>query len=225
MLNPNLDDDEKYHSSSPNSALHESCDDSNEKIGTDKEIHAFRPRIIYCPMFVWGAVTTGKFVALFLRQLSPAFSDSMIGLTLSAQYAITACLAGWGGSLADASERKSARWGSGRVKVLRFAVLLGTLSFLGHEFPQFVNFGYQNISQKDIESEANFPWDFELVWHVFMRSLMAVSLAISAPSMDGLSLAHLECIKGSSQSDFGIERMYGAIFWGLGSLTVSDILS
>jgi hypothetical protein len=36
--------------------------------------------------------------------------------------------------------------------------------------------------------------------------------------MDGLALAHLDCIDNASQSDFGSERMFGAAFWGVGSL-------
>uniref|UniRef100_A0A7S2PIT9 Major facilitator superfamily associated domain-containing protein n=1 Tax=Skeletonema marinoi TaxID=267567 RepID=A0A7S2PIT9_9STRA len=39
-----------------------------------------------------------------------------------------------------------------------------------------------------------------------------------APCLDGLALAHLDCIDGASQADFGKERMYGAVFWGVGSL-------
>jgi len=39
-----------------------------------------------------------------------------------------------------------------------------------------------------------------------------------APCLDGLTLAHLDCIEGASAIEFGKERMYGALWWGLGSL-------
>mmetsp|Transcript_18652 Transcript_18652/g.38128 ORF Transcript_18652/g.38128 Transcript_18652/m.38128 type:complete len:525 (+) Transcript_18652:233-1807(+) len=172
---------------------------------------AFRPRLLYCPLFAWSAVTAGKFIAVFLQQLSPQFSDNNVGMTLSGQYAITSFLAGWGGSLADATERKCENWGCGRLKVTSLGVLLGTLSFLGHDLPQYINF-------RHLQEMINFPGDIQMCWHIMMRCITAVSLAIVAPSLDGLALAHLNCIEGSSQSEFGIERMYGAVFWGAGSL-------
>ena len=65
----------------------------------------------------------------------------------------------------------------------------------------------------------NLPTDTTvvLVWHVVMRCIYAVSLGVVAPTLDGLALAHLDCAENSSTVDFGKERMYGALCWGLGS--------
>eukprot|EP00581_Thalassiosira_minuscula_P012110 CAMPEP_0183712744 /NCGR_PEP_ID=MMETSP0737-20130205/7809_1 /TAXON_ID=385413 /ORGANISM="Thalassiosira miniscula, Strain CCMP1093" /LENGTH=445 /DNA_ID=CAMNT_0025941423 /DNA_START=563 /DNA_END=1900 /DNA_ORIENTATION=+ len=117
-----------------------------------------------------------------------------------------ASLAGWGGSLADSQERASPSWGSGRLKVLALALALGSVAFLGHGMPEFAG---------DI-----FPMNdtVVLMWHISMRCIYAVSLGIVAPCLDGITLAHLDCIEGSSTTEFGKERMYGAFFWGLGSL-------
>ncbi len=211
MLNPHNLDHDGAEVASPNPQKSEEKHLVPSSIPKRDTHHAFRPRILYCPLFAWSAVTAGKFIAVFLPQLSPQFTDSKVGMTLSGQYAITSFLAGWGGSLADESERKYESWGCGRLKVTSLGVLLGTLSFLGHDLPQHVNFDH-------LREMLNFTPDIEFCWHIVMRCITAVSLAIVAPSLDGLTLAHLNCIEGSSQSEFGIERMYGAVFWGAGSL-------
>ncbi|KAL7539223.1 hypothetical protein ACHAXR_009962, partial [Thalassiosira sp. AJA248-18] len=157
--------------------------------------------------FVWSTLTCGKFTAPLLQQLSSRFSDSMIGTTFALQYLIVACLAGWGGALADAQERASSSWGWGRLEVLALALSLGTFAFLGHGMPEYMN--------------GNFPKNgtVTLIWHIAMRCIYAVSLGVVAPCLDGLALAHLDCVPGASTSDFGKERMYGALWWGVGSLT------
>mmetsp|Transcript_44660 Transcript_44660/g.95051 ORF Transcript_44660/g.95051 Transcript_44660/m.95051 type:complete len:562 (-) Transcript_44660:580-2265(-) len=167
---------------------------------------AFRPRLLYTAIFVWNTLTVGKFTAPLLQLLSSRFSDSVIGFTFALQYGVVACLAGWGGALADAQERKSSLWGWGRLKVLTFALSLGTLAFLGHFVPEFLQGVFPNNST------------VVLIWHISMRCVYAISFGIVAPCLDGLALAHLDCI-GSSSADFGKERMFGALFWGLGNLS------
>lgn len=169
-------------------------------------ITAFRPRLLYSTIFIWNTLTLGKFTAPLLQKLSPRFSDSMIGITFALQYAIVACLAGWGGAFADAQERKCSTWGLGRLKVLSWALALGTLAFLGHGVPEYMNDQFPDSST------------VVMVWHIAMRCIFAVSMGVMAPCLDGLALAHLDCMDGSSTADFGKERMYGAICWGLGSL-------
>ena len=174
---------------------------------------AFRPRILYCALFVWNTVTCGKFIAPLLQTLSPKFTDSLIGTTLSIQYAIVALFAGFGGSLADRAERKFSHWGHGRLLVIAGSILLGTFAFLGHAIPE-----YLGISDHENTTHKSNDVDYVLLWHILMRFIYAISMAISAPALDGLALAHLERMDGASQEDFGKERMYGAMFWGLGSL-------
>jgi len=187
-----------------------------------QQIKAFRPRLIFCPLFAWNSITGGKFIAPLLAQMSPNYKESVIGITLSIQYAIVACLAGWGGSLADTEEKQSTVWGMGRLKVMSWGVLLGTFAFLGHDLPQYIQWNdllnNDDDNEYDEDISADFQWKFEFSWHVSMRCLWAVSFALTAPAMDGLSLAHLECIDGATRMDFGQERMYGAVFWGVGSL-------
>eukprot|EP00804_Cyclotella_cryptica_P029631 CCRYP_019054-RA/>CCRYP_019054-RA protein AED:0.16 eAED:0.16 QI:0/0/0/1/1/1/2/0/412 len=194
--------------------------------GSDIKFEAFRPRLLFCPLFAWNAITGGKFISIFLEDLSPNFSEGMIGLTLSIQYAVVAVLAGWGGRLADMEEKQSVIWGCGRLKVMCWGVLIGTLAFLGHGLPQMLRLDgtlpdSEIISGRKldvVDDNTIFPWNLELAWHITMRVLWAVAFVLTAPAMDGLALVHLEAIDGASQSDFGKERMYGAIWWGLGSL-------
>ena len=145
--------------------------------------------------------------AQLLEQLSPRFSESVIGFTFLLQHAIVACVAGFGGSLADAQERKYCSWGWGRLKVLVLAMSLGTLAFFGHCLPGCVSGIFPNNNSALL-----------LAWHIIMRLIYAVSFGVMAPCLDGLSLAHLDCMKGASTSDFGKERIYGALWWSVGSL-------
>ena len=190
--------------------------DKTRQAKYEKEVRAFRPRILYCSLFVWNTVTVGKFIAPLLQTLSSKFTDSTIGITFSIQYGIVALLASWGGVLADKAERRSLHWGRGRLLVLAGSVLLGTISFLGHALPEFFGYDTQTLSNDDDNDDS---WDYVLFWHMFMRFIYAVSMAICAPALDGLALAHLDAMEGASQEEFGKERMYGALFWGLGSLT------
>lgn len=114
-------------------------------------------------------------------------------------------------------------WGVGRLKVLSFSIVLGTVAVLGHVVPslytQYCTSTLSSNNNNGIEEQTviiQFP--YELAWHISMRCVYALSLSIMAPCVDGLALAHLDCIDGASQADFGKERMYGAAFWGLGSL-------
>ena len=129
-------------------------------------------------------------------------------MTFALQYAIVACLASWGGSLADAQERTASSWGRGRVLVLTLALTLGTVAYMGHSIPEYM------IGSLPENSDGTIT----MVWHIAMRCIYAVSMGIAAPCLDGLALAHLECMEGATTSDFGKERMYGALWWGIGSL-------
>ena len=171
------------------------------------------------------------------------FTDGVVGMTLAVQYAIVAVFAGYGGRLSDLEERKyqlsrqqpsggihnrnnsnsnggGGCWGVGRLKVLSFSILLGTCAILGHAVPSLYTQYYQTTTTYNpthhYPQQVQFP--YTLAWHVTMRCIYALSLAIMAPCLDGLALAHLDCIDGASQADFGKERMYGAAFWGIGSL-------
>ncbi|KAL7554565.1 hypothetical protein ACHAWF_019033 [Thalassiosira exigua] len=162
--------------------------------------------ILHYEKYVWSTASCGKFTAPLLQTLSPRFSDSMVGMTFALQYAIVASMAGWAGFAADAQEKKYSSWGCGRLIVLTFGIFIGTLAFLGHGVPEH----FSNI----------FPSGSTviLVWQIAMRCFYAVAFGLAAPCLDGLALAHLECAEGTSTIDFGKERMYGAIWWGLGSL-------
>lgn len=174
--------------------------DKTEYRQNEKNIVAYRPRILYSAIFVWNTVTCGKFIAPLLQELSPKFTDSVIGVTLSFQYGIVATLAGFGGSLADSIERRSSKWGHGRLLVLASSIMLGTLAFIGHALPGYLEY-HEEASSIHF---GKYSWDNVLLWHVLMRFAYAVSMSICAPALDGLTLAHLEIIKDGAQSEFGV---------------------
>lgn len=107
-------------------------------------------------------------------------------------------------------------WGVGRLKVLSFSILLGTCAILGHAVPSLYTQYYTTTTTTNNQQQVVAQFPYELAWQVSMRCIYALSLAIMAPCVDGLALAHLDCIEGASQADFGKERMYGAAFLGIG---------
>lgn len=131
----------------------------------------------------------------------------MVGLTFAIQYGIVALIAGWGGQLADDQERKSSKWGHGRLYILSIFLGLGTVAFLGHDIPTHQRILFGNVIHPKLV----------LLWHIGMRIIYAISLGVVAPTLDGLALAHLDCADNTSTVNFGNERLYGAISWGLGS--------
>jgi hypothetical protein len=47
------------------------------------------------------------------------------------------------------------------------------------------------------------------------QHIIAVSMAICMPALDGFSLAHLDAIDDALQVGFWKERMWGTMFWGI----------
>ncbi|KAL7546168.1 hypothetical protein ACHAWF_012096, partial [Thalassiosira exigua] len=132
-------------------------------------------------------------------------------------------IGGWGREedKEDARTRIDDSMGRGRLKVTSAGLIIGTMAFVAHELPQCLSWdnGILPIdSTNNQQSDGISDWNFKLFWHIFMRMLWAASFALTAPSIDGLALDHLDCIEDASQIDFGIERMYGAVWWGVGSL-------
>lgn len=173
--------------------------------GSTGEKSAMRPRIIYLGVYTWAAATGGKFTAPFLQYLSTEFNnDAKIGAALALQCLTIALFASWGGSLADYYERKTKAWGLGHVKVLAVSVSLGSCTILLHALPDADLFPMPRVES------------FLFPWHTLVRVIYALFLSIVVPTLDGLTLAHLKR-EGGTSADYGKERMYGAIYWGVGS--------
>jgi hypothetical protein len=166
-----------------------------------------RPRLLYTATFAWLAVTGGRFLAPFLEH-EASFTDTMIGIVLATQCAVSSVLGSAGGSWADARERSfPAR---GRAQVMFTGIVLGSTAFLLHGACHFFPPGWTFLSSPE--------------WHFFLRILWAFSSCLILPVLDGMTLAHLQKTPGMSHSDYGKERLYGAVSWAIVNILVGPVL-
>ena len=170
----------------------------------DPDVHPFsRPRALYASLFVWYAVSGGRFLAPFLKdQIPRSFSsDTLVGLTLAIQFLLSCLAAPFTGALADRLEEGSARKGRGHVKMLVFGVASGTVFLLLHEF-----------GEKFIFFEG---WG-RLAYHMGLRMGYGLSSACTMPILDGLTMAYLKRekvgkIDVGGLSGYGEERLHGEL--------------
>jgi Na+/melibiose symporter-like transporter len=161
---------------------------------------------LYSATFSWLAVTGGRFLAPFLEH-EAFFSDEMIGAVLATQCAVSSVLGSAGGSWADARERRFP--GRGRAQVMFSGIVMGSTAFLLHGACHFA-------PELTILSSPE--------WHFFLRILWAFSSSLVMPVLDGMTLAHLQNTPGMSHSDYGKERLYGAVSWAIINLLVGPVL-
>lgn len=57
----------------------------------------------------------------------------------------------------------------------------------------------------------------KLSWYLMLRFVYSCGVALINPTLDGLTLAHLDR-EGSRKSEFGKERLHGAIWWAIGNI-------
>jgi hypothetical protein len=161
-----------------------------------------QPRILYSAIFAWLSIAGGRFIAPFLEH-EAGFSDSLIDITVAMQLCLTTILGTLGGSWADGLERKYPN--RGRSHVILAGVVGGSLFFLLHGtwrlFPGVAFFRSPS-------------------WHMTLPLLYAICVSMVNPVLDGLTIAHLEREPGREKSDYGKERLYGAIWWGVTNLAM-----
>jgi len=166
---------------------------------------SLRPRILYGSLFAWMSITGGRFLAPFLEH-EALCADSMIGIILAFQYGIMGVLSPLLGSLADAQEREHPNFG--RAKVLTRGALIGSLCFILH--------GASRVW-------PSFPflktWGYHLVVHCGHASCFATMF----PVLDGMTVDYLKRYSGDSK-DYGKERMYGAVSWGIANLMLGPLI-
>lgn len=151
-------------------------------------------------------MTGGRFLAPFLEH-EAFFTDEMIGTVLAIQCAVSSGLGSAGGSWADAKERRFP--GRGRAQVMFCGIVLGSTAFLLHGACHFLP-GWGML----LSSE----------WHFLLRILWAFSSSLVMPVLDGMTLAHMQKTPGMSQSDYGKERLFGAISWAITNVLIGPAM-
>ena len=194
-----------------------------------------RPGAIYCTVFIWNSTTGGRFIAPYLQIAHHLDNASYVGAIIAIQFFTTSILSGWGGNMADNMERKFPM--KGRIYVLICGITSGTISFLMENIDNYISDfverfrGFEVIGDEDqrsfVREEGNLHLLILFVWHFFWRQMYAISIALTAPVLDGLTIAHLkkEAISNGTsyvteENKFGRERLHGAIWWGIGNLII-----
>lgn len=162
-----------------------------------------RPGHLYFSLFIWYVLSGGRFTAPFLKNVAN-FSDSMIGFTFSMQFFLGSLMGSLGAVAADSFEKKFPN--KGRVAALGACIIIGSLSFEIHHIATFLT--NENTS---------------IFVHFIARMLFSVCAAITMPILDGIALAYLKRT-GDQSSDYGKERLFGAVGWAIASLTIGPIL-
>jgi len=191
-----------------------------------------RPASLYCAIFVWNAITGGRFIAAYFYNVYN-LSNSEIGTIIAFQFFISSLVSGWGGHVADSMERQHPL--KGRIITLAVGLTLGTSTFLIEnmsftaKLPSLSFIVYDSTKESgagdhDGKEQYETASLFLFLWHLFWRNMYAVSNALVAPVLDGLTLAHLKreaTMNGTSyqieENKYGRERLHGAIWWGIGN--------
>jgi MFS family permease len=160
----------------------------------------WRPRSLYASVFLWISVVGGRFLVLFLEH-EASLTSAQLGTILAVAQLASVGGTAVTGSWADALEFRFP--GAGRALVLAGGMALGGAVFLFHgvHLPTAI---------------LGVP---PVLWHGFLRILFALATAMVFPVVDGMCLEYLQ--KHASTQDYGKERMYGAVAWGVANVIVA----
>ena len=117
-----------------------------------------------------------------------------IGRALALQQLVSTVAASYGGRIADQWERKTP--GEGRPRAMAMGVSFATLTFLLH-----------GIATNSIQ-------------HTLIRIIFACFACFILPVADGVTIDFL----GNSKSDYGLERLFGAISWAVANVLLAILL-
>lgn len=176
----------------------------------DQRASEMRPRWLYLTIFIWTAVSGGRFTAPFLES-EASMSDTYIGFALALQLGLIIVFSSPAGLLADALEKKCKH--TGRSYVLSMGIGMGTLALL----LQIVVRDWFAAGLADGGSVGYSKSSKSMhLWSFFLRIIYALGYAMVEPVLDGLTLSYLKD-EGNDQADFGKERLFGAIGWAIGN--------
>ena len=174
------------------------------------QTYLHRPRSLHAAVFIYFVTTGGRFTAPFLENVAN-FTDTVNGLTLAAQVGIDALLGPVAGTLADALESK--RYPHlrhrGRGLVMTLGVTVGTAAFILHGV----------VAYTCDEERLSCSSHTTTALHVFLRLLFATGNSFVYPVLNGITLTFLDD-EGCPQTQYGKERLYGAVSWAVTSVIV-----
>ncbi len=170
-----------------------------------------RPGYLYFSIFVFLVVTGGRFTAPFLKEVA-GFDDSLIGISIAIEKLFQSLLGSVGAIYSDRLEFKYPN--RGRVYFLAVNVAFATLAYGIHGLVQYMFDG----------NSRDHPLAYIL--HFVARILYSAFIAVLFPVCDGITLSYLKSHSNDNESvsNFGRERLLGAISWALASMIIGPIL-
>lgn len=180
-----------------------------------------KPRALYAVVFVWKVFTGGRFTAPFLTN-SLGFDETLTGAVFALQSGLGTLVGPVGGTVADRLQKRSEH---GRSHALAFGLVVGTVATLlhgvGHVFPEFRLSSEENDNENEENDDAGRSSaklrTYVILWHVSLRLVYAVADCFILPVVDGITLTYLEATPGLHRTDFGKERLHGAVWWAIAS--------
>jgi hypothetical protein len=186
-----------------------------------------RPGVLYFTVFIWTAVSGGRFAAPFLE--AEAFmTDTCIGLALALQLGLIVVLSSPVGVLADALEKSYPH--KGRACVISLGILIGATALVSQSLVKLyfapgmagrwdasnreLLDGDGSRLEKDFISPASLRCIY--LWSFALRILYSAGYVMVEPVLDGLTLSHLKQ-EGRDDAEYGKERLFGAVGWAFGN--------
>jgi hypothetical protein len=172
-----------------------------------------RPQILYLAIFSWMTLSGGRFLAPFLEHEAHMTDPTNIGFTLALQYAIMSVTSPLFGILADRTEQRYPQYG--RAYWLMGGVMVGCAVFCLH--------GLSSVLDMTIGMSSSCSFTDSFGFHLMIQSLYALCLSLEFPVIDGMTLSYLQ-MTGGNTNEYGLERLFGAVSWGLTSLVFGMLL-
>ena len=182
-----------------------------------------RPRVLYFAVFVFHSLSGGRFTSTFLEH-QLGFTTKRISTAMSIQLLVSNVCKPWLGKVADSWEASfdEGRGNTGRLRVMSLGLLLSTVAMLSHGLGSII---YSTKTIHDIGDIETDDTNLQLplyIYHIILRVFFVLGTGACGLALDGLTLAQLER-QGIDKNNYGKERLYGAISWGISHVLLGPI--
>jgi len=173
-----------------------------------------RPRVLYFAVFVFFSSSGGRFAATFLEHELQLEENWMISTAFALQLLTSSLTGSYFGGLADSWDASSSKGKNmGRLQLMAYGLLFSTAAILLHSLGGL-------YPKNDDDESLPIP---VLVYHLILRVLYSLGTKAISPALDGLTLVQLE-EEGVDKQNYGKERLYGAVSWGITHILIGLII-
>jgi len=173
-----------------------------------------RPRVLYFAVFVFFSSSGGRFSATFLEHELQLKDNWMISTAFALQLLTSSLTGSYFGGLADSWDASSSKGKNiGRLQLMSYGLLFSTAAILLHSLGGL-------YPKNDDDDSLPIPL---LIYHLILRIFYSLGTKAISPALDGLTLVQLE-EEGVDKQNYGKERLYGAISWGITHIIIGLII-